>query len=171
MVKRTDALTGSAGVYFVAAQINAMGYHAALTIRSVPHVDLLASTLDGSRSVGIQVKTARFASRKRGKGSERATFEYQWAMSENSWQAAAHSKTLLFVFVDLGCEQGEPLADLPDVFIVPTNFLKNYYRAVVKNFGGNPADWKWKRLHAAASNFDRFKNNWAPLKASLRGKP
>ena len=170
MVKRADALTGSAGVYFVAAQINAMGYHAALTIRNVPNVDLLASTLDGSRSVGIQVKTARYASRKRGKGNERATFQYQWAMSENSWKAAVHSKKLLFAFVDLGCDQGKALADLPDVYVVPADFLKDYYREVVKRYGGDPANWKWKRLHAAASTFDRFKNNWAPLKASLRAK-
>jgi hypothetical protein len=69
--KRVDSLTGSAGVYCVAAQINAMGLHAALTVRSVPDVDILARTLDGSRAVAIQVKTARFASRHHGKGEEK----------------------------------------------------------------------------------------------------
>jgi len=169
MVKRSDALTGSAGVYFVAAQINAMGYHAALTIRSVPNVDLLAGTLDGSHSIGIQVKTSTHASRKRGKDKERATFQYQWGLGENAWKSAFRSKNLLFAFVDLDCDQGKDLAALPDVFIVRTNFLRKYYRNEVKqHFDGDPSKWKWKRMHVDASEFDQFKNNWAPLKASLR---
>jgi hypothetical protein len=167
-VKRSDALTGSAGVYLVAAQINAMGYHAALTIRSVPNVDLLAGTLDGSRSVSIQVKTSIQASRKRGLGKERATFQYQWGLGENAWQAALESKDLVFAFVDLDCEQGESLTKLPDVFIVPTSFLRRYYRGVVKrDYGGDPSNWKWKRMHVNAQEFDQFKNNRAPLRAIL----
>jgi hypothetical protein len=169
MVKRSDALTGSAGVYFVAAQINAMGCHAALTIRSVPNVDLLASTLDGSHSVGIQVKTSTNASRQRREGGERVTFQYQWALGENAWQAALTGKKLLFVFVDLGSDQGKALSDLPDIFIVPTSFLKKYYRNVVRtHHDGDPSKWKWKRMHVDASEFDQFKNNWSILRASLR---
>jgi hypothetical protein len=169
MVKRSDALTGSAGVYFVAAQINAMGYHAALTIRSVPNVDLLAGTLDGSHSIGIQVKTSTHASRKRGKDEERVTFEYQWGLGENAWKSAFRSKNLLFAFVDLDCDQGKDLVALPDVFIVPTSFLRKYYRGVVKkHYGGDPSKWKWKRMHVDASEFNQFKNNWVPLKESLR---
>ena len=169
MVKRSDALTGSAGVYFVAAQINAMGYHAALTIRSVPNVDLLAGTLDGSHSIGIQVKTSTQASRKRGKGKERVTFQYQWGLGENAWESALKSKNLLFAFVDLDCDHGKELNRLPDVFIVPTSFLRKYYRDTVKNsFDGDPSKWKWKRMNVDASEFDQFKNNWAILKTSLR---
>ena len=168
MAERADALTGAAGVYCVAAQLNAMGYHAALTIRSVPHVDLLASTLDGSRSVALQVKTARFASRWRGRKDEKVIFEYQFAMSENSWQAALKSKDLLFAFVDLRCDRVNPLSELPDIFIVPTSYLKTYYRRCVRHFGGDPANWKWKRLHAPASEFDKYKNNWKLLVTSLR---
>jgi hypothetical protein len=167
--KRSDALTGSAGVYFVAGQINSMGYHAALTIRSVPNVDLLAGTLDGSHSIGIQVKTSTRANRKRGKGKDRATFQYQWGLGENAWQAAFKSKNLLFAFVDLDCDQGKALDKLPDVFVVRTSFLRKYYRDVVRtSFGGDPSKWKWKRMHVDASEFDQFKNNWKPLKACLR---
>jgi hypothetical protein len=168
---RADALTGAAGVYCVAAQLNAMGYHAALTIRSVPHVDLLTSTLDGSRSVALQVKTARSARRWKGKQNERVVDHYEFAMSEKSWEAALESKNLLFAFVDLRCEHGNPLAELPDVFIVPTSYLKSYYQKVVKDsYGGDPANWKWKRLHAPASGFDKYKNNWDLLVTSLRAR-
>lgn len=170
MVTRSHALTGSAGVYFVAAQISALGFHAALTMHNVPNIDLVASKLNGSHSVGIQVKTSTLANRKSGDGENRSIVQYQWDMSENAWNAALVKGTeLLFAFVDLNCDQGTALEEVPEVFVVPCSFLRKYYRGVVRrSFGGDALKWKRKRIHVAASEFNQFKNNWAILRASLR---
>lgn len=48
------ALTGAAGVYFVAARLNAMGFQCAPTFGNVPGVDILVSNLRGSALVSIQ---------------------------------------------------------------------------------------------------------------------
>jgi hypothetical protein len=61
--KRRVALSGIqvgiAGEYLVAAELSRRGYVATLTLRNTRGIDILASNSDATRSVGIQVKTAR----------------------------------------------------------------------------------------------------------------
>jgi len=53
MAKRSGILVGTAGVYFVASQLAARGFHAAPTFGNAPSVDLLVASLDGKSSLCI----------------------------------------------------------------------------------------------------------------------
>lgn len=50
-------LVGTAGEYYVCAELCRQGYLALLTPKNNPLFDVVATALDGSRSVSIQVKT------------------------------------------------------------------------------------------------------------------
>jgi len=55
----TPGLGGTAGEYFVAAELSRRGYVASITLRNARGIDILASDADAKRSVGIQVKTSQ----------------------------------------------------------------------------------------------------------------
>jgi hypothetical protein len=57
MKRLTSGLSGSAGTYFVAAELSRKGYIATLTVRNAPGIDLLVANKAATRSVSIQVKT------------------------------------------------------------------------------------------------------------------
>ena len=65
---RTSQLTGVAGVHFVASHVAYLGFHAVPTTRNVAGPDLLVSTLNGAKSLSLQVKTTAWAMRTRGRG-------------------------------------------------------------------------------------------------------
>jgi hypothetical protein len=55
----STGLSGVAGEYFVAAELSRRGYVASLTLRNTRGIDILASDLDATKSVGIQVKATQ----------------------------------------------------------------------------------------------------------------
>lgn len=55
--KIPSILAGVAGEYLVAGELSRRGWIASVTLRNTRGVDVLASNLDLTRSVGIQVKT------------------------------------------------------------------------------------------------------------------
>ncbi len=55
--RSTNNLVGTAGEYYVCAELCRQGYLALLTPKNNPLFDVVATALDGSRSVSIQVKT------------------------------------------------------------------------------------------------------------------
>jgi len=55
----SPGLCGTAGEYFVAAELSRRGYVASITLRNARGIDILASDGDAKRSVGIQVKTTQ----------------------------------------------------------------------------------------------------------------
>ena len=52
-----------AGEYFVAAELSRRGWIATLTLKNTPNIDAIATTLDGSRTINIQVKTRSIGNR------------------------------------------------------------------------------------------------------------
>jgi hypothetical protein len=56
-------ITGVAGEYFVAAELSRRGWIATVTLKNTPNIDLIATTLDGLRSINIQVKTRSIKNR------------------------------------------------------------------------------------------------------------
>jgi hypothetical protein len=58
----------AAGTYFVMSRLSMNEIHASCTFGNAPSVDILASSADGSKSISIQVKSAIYAQRWRGKG-------------------------------------------------------------------------------------------------------
>jgi hypothetical protein len=60
MVQRSPlstTLSGISGEYFVAAELSRRGYVASVTLRNTKGIDILASNVNATKSVGIQVKT------------------------------------------------------------------------------------------------------------------
>jgi hypothetical protein len=102
----STTLSGIAGEYFVAAELSRRGYVASLTLRNTRGIDILVSTPDASRSVGIQVKT------KQGRGAE-------WVLTDKVERLADN---LVFVFVVLNDDQP------PDYYIVPRRDVAKYAR-------------------------------------------
>lgn len=82
--RRSGILAGTAGVYFVASQLAAKGFHAAPTFGNAPNVDILAGLPDGAATVSLQVKTTWNALRKRGRGQEKKPHHYEWDVGEQS---------------------------------------------------------------------------------------
>lgn len=150
----TASLTGSAGVYFVASRLNAMGYHVGITLGSVPTVDLLVSSQNGSASVCLQVKTSGWAVRTRGRGEDKKPHHYEW---EIGWGCAHLNRPdLFFALVDL-----KEYEELPEVFVVPSRVICDYFD------GGNPENWPRARYHPLLSEIALYRENWTLLKKKL----
>lgn len=123
------ALTGSAGVHFVAFQLSSRGHAVGLTGPGVKAVDLMAANAETGKSISIQVKTmtvAKVNSRKYGS-------YWKWRVGQQLAEGKGH-KDLFVTFVDLrGGPATEP--DMPwdpDVFVVPSTRL----HSLVNEFPG-----------------------------------
>jgi len=86
MSKLTTILCGVAGEYFVAAELSRRGYVASITLRNTRGIDLLASNLNATRTVGIQVKTNQ-------------TDRREWILNKKA--EADEAENLFYVFVRL----------------------------------------------------------------------
>jgi hypothetical protein len=147
------SLTGSAGVYFVAARLNAMGLQCATTFGNVPSVDILVSSISGAALVSLQVKTTNDALRERGRGDERKPHHYEWDIG---WKCARlNIPNLFFALVNL-----KNFAELPDVFIVPSNIIATYFQR-------GPEGWPRARYHETVETLAPYKNNWDTIRSRL----
>ena len=154
--KRSNQLTGVAGVHYVAAYLAHLGFHAVPTIRNVAGPDVLISTRNGSRLLSLQVKTTVWAMRTRGRGKNKEPHHYEWDIG---WGSAKESQCLLFyALVDL-----KWFSELPDVFIVPSQVIAEYFKA-------GPEGWPRARYHPAIDVMGQYKNNWDILRKSLESQ-
>lgn len=158
MTKHSGVLIGTAGVYFVASQLAAKGFHAAPTFGNAPSVDILVGLPNGGATLSLQVKTSMRALRTRGRGSDKHPDHYEWDVGEKS--ANINQPDLFFAFVNL---KGAGTL-LPDVFIIPSEIIfkafdRPYFKSGVKR--------RW-RYHPMVDSISQFKNNWKILDDYLR---
>lgn len=106
IVKRSSKSAGDAGEYFIAYMLSRLGISAALTTSGSSAVDIIA-TIDGSKSISIQVK-----------GSWARSQPRQWMVGKHM---PAASPDYFYVF----CNMSEDIADknAPEVFIVPSEVV------------------------------------------------
>jgi len=119
MTRKSNALTGIAGAYFVAAELSQRGYIATVTSRNTEGIDVLASSLDGSKTVSIQVKTSAAKHRER--------FSRSWILSRK--HEGIFSDNLFYVFVDL--HEGN---QKPDFYVVPSKTVADYIRTTHRDW-------------------------------------
>lgn len=150
-------LTGVAGVHFVASYLSFLGFHAVPTTRNVRGPDLLVSSLDGFKSLTLQVKTTMWASRTRGRGESKKPHHLEWDVGWSS--ARLNNPNLWFAFVNL-----KEFFELPDTFIVPSKVVFAYFE------GGDPEVWKRARYHPLLEEVAQYKNGWEQLKEALRNE-
>jgi hypothetical protein len=151
---RSRQLIGVAGVHYVAAFLSYLGFHAVPTTRNVKGPDLLVSNLSGARGVSVQVKTTAEAMRTRGRRDHKAPHHCEWDIGWSS--ARVNHPHVFFALVDLKKFQG-----LPDVFILPSAVIFEYFR------GGDPKTWRRPRYHPKVGEINQYKNNWDLLKKAL----
>jgi hypothetical protein len=107
MAKLSTIQTGIAGEYFVAAELTRRGLVSSLTLRNTRGIDILASNLDATKTVGIQVKTKHGATP-------------DWILNKKAENDVAEN--LVYVFV-LFTELEPPL-----YYIVPRPVVAKYVR-------------------------------------------
>ncbi|MGD1086758.1 MAG: hypothetical protein ABSA47_18625 [Verrucomicrobiota bacterium] len=149
-------LVAAAGEHYVAHKISCLGFLAALVRQGSPTIDLLASTLDGGRTVGIQVKTTTDAQRLHGRGANRVASELQFPLGHNAIEQS--SDIVIFCFVDLHKSQPEIP---PDVYVVPASALLKEYAGI------NIRQYPYFRHHRPIKHMEQFKNQWKPLIQAL----
>jgi hypothetical protein len=147
-------LTGVAGVHFVASYLSFLGFHAVPTTRNVRGPDLLVSSIDGFRSLTLQVKTTMSAARERGRGELRKPHHLEWDVGWSS--AKLNNSNLWFAFVDL-----KAFEELPDTYVIPSGVVFAYFE------GGDPETWTRARYHPLVEEVAPYKNGWEQLKQAL----
>jgi hypothetical protein len=150
-------LIGTAGEYFVCAELCRLGYLALLTPKNNPLFDVVATTADGKKSVSIQVKT-RSIHNKQG-----------WKLGAN-FSVGPSPENLFVVLVNLK-ESG-----LPDFLVYDYSTLADRVNAVYRSYidipkrDGQPrkeVGFRWFD-EASFTREDRARiNNWRPILTAL----
>ena len=139
----TSILSGIAGEYFVAAELSRRGYVASLTLRNTRGMDILASNIDATRSVGIQVKTNQ--------GRGRA-----WMLNQKAEKDTAEN--LFYVFIRLN-----DLAE-PQCHIVPRAVVAKYIRRSHKAWSSTRGRRGQRHKDTTIRKFpdknDKYLNRW-----------
>ena len=119
--KRGTQLTGVAGEYYVAAELSKRGYIASITLRNTDGIDILASNLDGPKTVAIQVKTK----------SDR---NKSWPL--NSKPEELFNPKLFYVFVNLNNDKAPPEYHIVKSKVV-ADFVREGHALWLKTHGRN----------------------------------
>jgi hypothetical protein len=107
--------------------------------------------------VALQVKTATWAERERGRGEARALDHLEFALGAKA--ADLEGDRFLYVFVDL---HGRKPNSVPDVYIVPSTKVKAY----CEKWARTAAMVRW---HPSLANAARYKNKWDTIHELLSG--
>jgi len=152
---RNNALqVGTAGEHYVAFRLAQRGFVVAIPRGGSPTVDILASDPTGNRTLAIQVKTAEWAGRTRGRGNDKRSHHLEFALGH---KAANHGGEYFFyVFVDL---KGQDPSSVPECYIVPSAEIRKYCARV-------PAKAKMVRWHPLVGEAEPYRENWASLVAA-----
>ena len=153
----SNNLVGTAGEYFVCAELCRRGYLALLTPKNNPLFDVIFASQDGSNTVSIQVKTRSIRNMQGWKLGKHITIK-------------KNDPHLFVVLVNLE-EDGLPefyvyeydsLAD-----VVELNY--NTYIAQPKRDGTQRKDvgFRWHDTKLFTENDHKRKNNWKPIENKL----
>ena len=151
-----STLIAGAGEHYVAYRLSCLGFLAALVRQGSPATDLLAFSLDGARTVAIQVKTTGWAERTRGRGTNKTPHHLEFPLGHAAVEKA--SERLIFCFVDL---RGSQPDISPDVYIVPATTILAEYK------GANIRQHSFFRHHRSIEHMAPFKNEWKPIIKAL----
>ena len=152
-------LTATAGEHFIAYKLAMLGFIPALVRQGSPTIDLIASSPDGGRTVGLQVKTTSFAVRTRGRAEKKVPHELQFPLGHHAVEVTADST--IFCFVDLKSGSKE---EKPDVYVVPASELKKEYEGI------DIRRHTYFRHHRPIQHMEKYRNNWAPVIHALSKK-
>jgi len=143
-----------AGEFFVAAELSRRGAHAAVYVGNMPRTDLVASNVDQTRTVNVQVKTRRAgswqASTKHGHPSKRKPNE-----------------THFWVLVDILDNK-----EVPEYYIMPEWWIRNNideaHKAYLAKHGGKRPRGSESTHHSISpKRIEQWKDRWEILGLDL----
>jgi hypothetical protein len=150
-------LVGTAGEYYVCAELCRRGHLALLTPKNNPVFDVVATSTDGSKSVTIQVKT-RSIHNKQG-----------WKLGANM-ESVEHPKGQFVVLVNLH------VSGLPDFYVYQHSELAKRVQAVYSAYMSKPkkdgttkkeVGFRWFDEVSFTEDDKARKNNWQPIENAL----
>lgn len=153
----SNNLVGTAGEYFVCAELCRIGYLALLTPKNNPLFDVVASRQDGSRSIVIQVKTRSIRNTQ------------GWKLGKDITQKQ-NNPDLFVALVNLE-EQG-----MPEIYIYEYDTLAervhDQYTAYIeapKKDGSQKKEvgFRWHYTKSFTKDDHSRKNNWEPIIKAL----
>lgn len=145
-------LVAAAGEHYVAYKVASLGFVPALVRQGVRGIDLIASSPDGSKTVGLQIKVAWSAVFDRGNGAAAESFHLRFPLGQRA--IAATPDSTIFCFVDL--RKWSP-REAPDVYLVSARQVKREYDGVYLR--------KYTSVYheRSAAELEPHRNNWRPL--------
>ncbi len=155
MARHDTQVVGTSGEHYVAFRLAQLGHIVALPRAGSPAVDLLATNLDGSKTVAIQVKTAEWAMREKGRGKNRAPHRVEFPLGRKA--AELKSSRFLYVFIDL---KGREPDSAPVAYVVPS-------KDVVAYCAGWANEAKWVRWHMELGDVEKYKDDWERISRLL----
>jgi hypothetical protein len=149
--------TGTAGEYFVAAELSLRGWLATVTIKNAPGIDVLAKHPKSGQTASIQVKTT---SKPSGRFILSAKDE-ELARGEDEW----------YVFVAL-----KPLGERADFYVVPRNVVAGFVYCAYREWHSQPDRYGNLRRHVTtrdmqAAQLGRYQEEWSLLEAPASDAP
>jgi Holliday junction resolvase-like predicted endonuclease len=143
--------TGRAGEYFAAAELNRRGAYAVTFAGNMPRIDILASNLERTRTVNIQVKSRRSGT-------------WQTSVDEGRKCKRSSNETNFWIFVDLQDEGA-----LPGYYIVPEWWIRNnIYETnqayLAKHGGSRKINPNSKHHGISVKRISQWKDRWDLLK-------
>ena len=146
MSKNNNVSIGSAGEYFVAAELERRGYTVALPMAHTPNFDILAIHRETGRQVAIQVKTTSYSHKK-------------WTLKKSNEDLVMDN--MVYVFVALkGLGQ-------PEYHIVPSNVVAKFISENHKNWLATPGRNGQPHNDNSIRNFfdekDQYLDKWEIL--------
>jgi len=154
MSELTRSLNSIAGAYFVAGELSQRGHIATVTVRNTRGIDVLASKLDGSKSVSILVRTSSV--------KERENYTRSWSMGKRDENV--FSDYLFYVFVDIKYNN-----EKPDYYVVKSKIVAEYVKAIHHEYLKSGGDGKphpegeMRAFVIEDSDVEKFLSRWDTL--------
>ena len=146
--KISSILAGVSGEYFVAAELSRRGYICSVTLKNTRGIDILVCNEDGSKTLGVQVKTNQINKR-------------EWILNEKSEKM--NDENLFYVFVNLISTD-----KLPEFYIVPSKVVAKYTSTNHKKWLETKGVKGQKRndssMRKFQDNIQEYLNRWELLK-------
>lgn len=155
--KISNNLVGTAGEYYVCAELCKRGYLALITPKNNPLFDIIATNKDGSKTISIQVKT-------------RSVHNNQgWKLGKDI-TVKKNNHNLFIILVNL-LENDPPEFYIYEYDILAEIVNKNYekYINTPKRDGSKKkdVDFRWHDTKYFTEDDRKIKNNWKPIEDKL----
>jgi hypothetical protein len=157
-VSAKGIFTGTAGVYYVMYELASRGFHASCTHGNAPYLDILVSSEDGERMLAVQVKTAKHATRHRGRGKDRKPTYLDFRMGHKAGKL--NKANVLCAFVDLNIDS---VSKEVVVYLVPSKWLFEFCKSWIDTV-------PMAMFQPTIEQVAQFRNAWGRV-AAVVGKP